>query len=137
MDKYIQQFANLANQITQKIFALAPQAWQALLKIEQFQGMQYIAYGILDLVAGLLGLVLTIIYTPKLWKWAEGNEASSFRADGGYFFLAFLIIAAIIVATTIFLFSAIGWLSNIWNWIMVFHPDIAIAHDLYVKVFTK
>lgn len=39
-----------------------------------------------------------------------------------------------LTATLPFIFDGVSALVNIWNWVALAHPEVALAHDLWVKV---
>lgn len=47
-----------------------------------------------------------------------------------------MIALVVLVAAIPLVFGGVSALVNIWNWVALVHPEVALAHDLWVKVVT-
>lgn len=107
-----------------------PQAWDAVLWI-------YRINGICELLIALLLFVLAAIGW-KTWSWCE-KQATTRKAertshyDDGH--LAWLVPGRVILGVSFIavIFGLIG-LFDVWTWVKVFYPDLAVARDVFNKV---
>lgn len=112
----------VANQITDKLVETAPKAYEIILTLKRIDSLQQVLIflGAFLLSFGFFKLrgVLYKKYDPKDYNtdgWMIGSIFSSIFSG---VFLIFALIRAF----------------NIWIWIGVFQPDLAIAKDVYDSV---
>lgn len=106
-----------AKQITTKLIDTAPKAFEIICNIKTIDSLQLIALGI--------GFVALSVFFAFVLKTIINQGDEEFAIFVGTF--TFVPCA---IASLIFLF-------NMWNWIGVFNPELAIAKDLYQAAIDK
>jgi hypothetical protein len=115
----------LANVTAQKY---GPMAWETMLLLKRIEGIQALIPGIICFVAAPVAAYIL----RRHWKTAKAAY------DGyGYFDLTDTNPAIVLPCAAITFFgsaAAIIRLLDMWNWVAVFYPELAIAHDILEKV---
>lgn len=115
----------IAKQITDKLIEVAPKAYEVLLTIKQVEAGQ-------ELIKGLICLIISLILsyiTFKIYKKLIKTEQ-----DLG---LIMLQLASPFAIAVIPLFPAISILTNLWDWIGLINPELAIAKDIKDGIFNN
>lgn len=137
----IEKSVAFATQLTDKYGSVA---WETMKTLKMIEGFQWLAIGFL--------FVLIIIVGNKLmWAWQARLTANAAKhwqeridnASDAYYkqkakeaekdeFWGMGIVTVIV--SCLLAIPAFLNLANIWNWVAVFYPELAIAHDLLQKV---
>lgn len=118
-DRLQTALAQILDQLQGAASQYGPQAVQTLLAATRFDGLQNILYGI-----GFLAIAALCLYQARRLHriksgWSQEQE--------------FGVIACWVfgVLATI---GSLATLGNVWNWVAVFNPVLALAHYLIAKV---
>lgn len=132
----IQTFIDhFASEIQKGIIQIAPQAFHVLVAVKQADSIgNLITSGIGFFVFLILAVALAFVsyhgghIANNVNPYDEGQQFASVTVSllAG----AGAVIAAVIADSTSFVFL------NQWNWIGAFRPDIAVYHDIIVKVLS-
>jgi hypothetical protein len=120
------------DQLNQAVVRVAPTAWNIAKGVKRTEGLGYIIIGCVDVIAALVVIALAVHWLPRLWVWALKYERDD--GDGGGYAAAIFGSAVPSLLAAIWFGCGMGYLLNIWNWAALFAPDLAIAHDVLVKV---
>jgi hypothetical protein len=127
MNKAIDLLQHLLEQIQNTVVHFTPIAWQILCNIKRIDSLN-------DIIGGLIagGVAITLgRYVKSLCRWVlkvSENDSDGFSTFcAGTFAIAVYLVG---IASAIF---SIYTLTNIWEWVGIFYPGLAIAHDLYIK----
>lgn len=104
----------------------APQAVDALLWVKRIEGIQVLATSLLFLVIGIAGLVAVYKLGKKSVLLLKDYE------DAGAPLLALTIMIAVFAFP--FTFKSIYAILDVWNYVAIFKPELAIAHDIIETV---
>ncbi len=114
----------LSNVIVNKY---GPVAWETMLTLKRIEGIANLFYGLKLITIGVV--IVTLVY------WIGNKIASTIDNEIDKLCCRFIptgIALAIMMAVCIG--PGLMWLTSIWNWIAVFYPELAIAHDIMTKV---
>ena len=115
-EKYHQQALDLAKDLTTEY---GPKAYEAVLLIKKMNGVQHLGLGF-----ALAGLATAFFFVSRsLYKKAQRLD---WRLRDPYYIVSFSSAVSGGITSVI---AAIKLL-NVWNWIAVLWPDIALVHDL-------
>ncbi len=116
----------LEDKISQYLEVLSKAAAQAGPQVMQFAIQHEHWCGIVDVVIGLFFLIVSLfsgICLARNWKRLHANCV--YGPDGEMLCLAAAQLITLVVACL--------QLLNIWNWVAVFNPRIALFHDILCK----
>lgn len=101
-----------------------PKAWEVMLQLKQIEGAQNLVWGALLFLLAIAVLVSGHHIGKVLVKKAPyGHDDADY-----YFPLTISVILGFFISL-----SAWAFLFNVWNWIALFWPELAIAHDVMEK----
>ena len=120
MIEVVTQMQHGVAKIGEVLYSAAPQAVDAILAIKVISGID-------QLVVGLICLIITVILGRVGMKHYRKRIENEFNEDniGAIFIGVFLALGVFG-----FGIATAHHLLDIWNWVAVFQPKIAIAHDL-------
>jgi hypothetical protein len=107
------------------IIKIAPLAWQSAITIKRIDSIQNLIIGFILLILSLVGLKLL----KQIYKIAKETDYDTYDLPGWIFGAVFGTIAYIIL-----LIFTLTQLLDIWTWMGLFDPRIAVIHDIYLKV---
>lgn len=116
-DKLVDMLDALQNGVAtvgDKVLEYGPDVVEMALWVVRIDGMQYLLTGI---VCAMTSALLTFKYLNRLWEWARKHD------EGSEFMVTIVIFIISGLLTTI----AIARLSNMWGWVAVFAPKLALA----------
>lgn len=104
----------------------APDVINSAIKVVQVDGVSHIFYGII----GIIGCFTCVIVAKKL-----ANKCTELKKSGGYnsdweVGIAVSYILGTVVTIVLAICSIIE-LFDVWNWIAMFNPKIALANKLF------
>lgn len=136
MSKALDMLQHLLTQMEHTVVHYAPAAWQLLCTIKRVDSIGDIVIAVLllaytvSLALASKRIILGIIYCGAQYNKAPICEEGGWQAAYHLSIMGYVIgVALAIIAFTV----ALGYLLNVWEWVGVFNPGLAIAHDLYVK----
>jgi len=122
-NEYFSELEKIGSEITKTVSVAAhqygPQTIDLVLGVERVMGLEGIIVGILFLI--LASLALYVCLNPL--------KHTMFYSDGGPTPAIMLYFVPVIGYCI-----ALGNLLYVWNWVAVFYPQVAIAHDIIVKL---
>jgi hypothetical protein len=86
--------------------------------------------GVSQLLLGGLFAVLTAALFYNTMKALKKSKNASYSDKEGYLIVAALLAIAGLIAAI----PTIVMLFNIWNWIAVFNPKLALAHAIFERI---
>jgi hypothetical protein len=86
--------------------------------------------GVSQLLLGGLFAVLTAALFYNTMKALKKSKNASYSDKEGYLIVAALLAIAGLIAAI----PTIVMLFNIWNWIAVFNPKLALAHTIFERI---
>jgi hypothetical protein len=122
----------LDDKIAEYIGVISKAAMKAGPQVMQFAIQHEHWCGIGDISIGLFFLVMTFVFLFLLKK----NWISMIRQDE-YAEISVAIGIGSAIGATCCLIVACIQLLNIWNWVAVFNPKIALFHDILTKFLSK
>jgi hypothetical protein len=125
-DKVYSDISTVLAQIENQVIHYAPTAWEILKQVKQVSCIGTLLIGALAMLftiftAWLCTYVLKLGNNPDL-----SRETREFYAQIG-------LASGFLVLVLIPIILANSGLLDIWNYVGVFNPGLAIAHDLIVK----
>lgn len=110
--------------IAGKVIEVAPKALEAVLAIKQIEGASELMYGVLSGI----GATLLFIIIRKVLKIAE-------KYNWDHDISPPIIIASLVLGITAIglCFTCFSKLLDVWNYVALFNPKLAIAHSLLLK----
>lgn len=112
----------LATQLAQSLVDIAPEALDVALKVTVLRGAG-------NLLIGVILAFAAILLWPVVARAYKHDRENPYSTDTKHMFI--LVFGSVGVGCAI-LFAAITLL-DIWNWIRVFAPDLALAHDVLAR----
>lgn len=112
-----------AVEIIDKLQHLAPRATSLALQAAQINAWA----NVMDGVIWLAVFVATAIFWRKVyWPWVSRDYQDS--VDGPV--VSFFAGAALVILLAVSAGSAIAYLGDLWTYVGIFHPELALAHKL-------
>lgn len=130
-NKALDVVSKLADQITTKVTEVAPKAWEVMKSLKQIDSLGMVVLHSIILVLAFIGAIVFFRISRHAFKKAEDAVDDEDYILGGLLMGASMIIAIGIVI------SSIVTLADIWIWMGIFRPDLAIAHDVYNATLGK
>ncbi len=124
LEKVAQDLANQVGSITHQY---GPQTMDLILGVERVSGLEGIIPGFCCLVVCIFLLRGLPYYDKEYDKFS--NNGDKIGKDNAQFMLLGCLFFAVL--TGIGAFIGLGY---VWNWVAVFYPQIALAHDVIQKV---
>lgn len=121
LNQMLTSVQEVASLITSKLIEAAPKALEAILWIKRIEGIQELLTGVLLLIASLSAYKIGV----RLKNTIQCKSDAAFT----YTMLTIISIAITVLSFTYFL-------GDVWNWIAVFKPDLAIAKELVDSILT-
>lgn len=118
----LEQSAMFAKEFIEKH---GPQAWDTVLWVYTISGIHNLIVGITSIIAAYIGYRCSRTFFAKA---ATYNEYDDGRLGYG---LATGFTACV---TTVFIGMAVVYLLNVWTYVAVFKPELAVARDVFNKV---
>lgn len=135
--QWLQRAGELATTVINKY---GPVAWDTLLTLKVIEGLQLLVLGGFGLVLVVVLLSISYVQNKKYNQYFAAqlehyNKPTARRSDAppDETWRGILAIVSLIIAGFSFVISLVILL-NIWNWIAVFKPELAIAHDIMTRV---
>lgn len=129
-DKLMDTLTNVVDAISQKVVAVAPKAWEVLLAIKRVESLGTVMFAICLIIPSFFFIRWTC-KNMSAWVKKVDNE------DRGEYIPLVLICGA--CSCILAIISAIQFYSilDIWVWVGITSPDLAIAHDVYLKAIGR
>lgn len=129
MNEKLQDFAlDLVKSLQQAAVQYGPEALQLVLNLRRLDALAQLASGLIA-VAVVFLFFKVFQYLQCRWTLKEISENDMEIPLG----VAYMALVLGIIGCSIW---AISDLLDFWNWVGVFRPDLAIAHDIYEKVIS-
>lgn len=97
-----------------------PQAVELAAEVVRMNAVGHLAYSAGWLIVSVVGTILSVRY----WRWLMGPTGDD-EAGFGAFVLSLAVGAAWIVTLVRLL--------NVWTWVALFNPKLALAHEVIAK----
>jgi hypothetical protein len=131
-DKVQEYMAMLLNFSKGLVAQYGDTAWQTILALKRIDAAQDLVFG----AASLAPIALIWYGVSKVYaydkKQNEGKE--SFRQD--WFGTGMSSVVGALLTAFFGMGFVFTWL-DVWTWIALFKPELAIAHDMWLKVVGK
>ena len=122
MDNTIQEVDHLARELAASLTSIAPTVWNTMCEIKRVDSIGTLTVSLIVFIITSSAFTYSVIKLMKCLiddDFYEGREA------------LYVVLVGILLIPT--LFSG-GNLLNVWNWVGVFDPSLAVAHDIATKV---
>lgn len=100
---------------------LAPRATDIALQAARINAWSNLLAGVLWLAAFV---ALVVFWVKVYWPWAQASDSFDLQVAN------FLAGAALVIALGVSGISAINYLGDLWTYVGIFHPELALAHKL-------
>jgi len=119
----------ISSQLKDAFTHYTPQVWNALQKIKQIDSIGSAIQCLIFEILGFLAVFFAIKFSKKIvWSFGEPEDAKSAT------FLVATIVLLIFAPIAICISSIC--ISDIWLWVGIFDPQLAIAHDVVNKILS-
>lgn len=118
----IERLSSLAERIEDKLVEVAPEAYEALVRINQIEAAGELLWGVFSLILAIASTKITYRVATN-WRWYR--EVRGHRKVKASTFLS--VTASVAVALFGWIHAGVALL-DIWNWAAFTHPDVALAH---------
>jgi hypothetical protein len=121
----LEQSAMFAKEFIEKH---GPQAWDAVLLVNKMIALNTMMYALFGMLCAVGFMLTARFYLRKMnEKWEEwGCEFSD-----GFCYAPFAVLCGMGVSLMLI---NLYTLANVWLWVRLFNPALAITHDVYIKV---
>lgn|ERR1043166_1341375 len=131
-DVFTQKVVEILGQLQSAVGNVAALAGKAAPQVVEYALKVKVYEGISSLVEGLLALLFAIIVLTTMYRKRKAViEAFDYANDNPPVIIATIVFA---VLSGIALITGVITVCDTWNWVAVFDPKIALAHDIVQRV---